>query len=98
MPHDAAGLHPGARLTIRHLDRLLNPSSVAVYGASTRPSSVGATIWRNLRAGGFAGALYPVNPKHAALDGVKAYARAPPTCRRCPTSPSSARRRTRWRR
>jgi len=62
-------------LSIRHLDRLLNPSSVAVYGASTRPNSVGATIWRNLRAGGFAGALYPVNPKHAALDGVTAYAR-----------------------
>ena len=62
-------------MSIRHLDRLLNPSSVAVYGASTRPNSVGATIWRNLRAGGFAGALYPVNPKHAALDGVTAYAR-----------------------
>ena len=62
-------------MSIRHLDRLLNPSSVAVYGASTRPNSVGATIWRNLRAGGFAGALYPVNPKHAAIDGVTAYAR-----------------------
>lgn len=63
-------------MSIRHLDHLLNPASVAVFGASARPASVGATIWRNLRAGGFQGALYPVNPKHDTVDGVKAYARA----------------------
>ena len=40
-------------MTIRHLDRLLSPASVAVFGASNRPASVGATVWRNLRAGGF---------------------------------------------
>lgn len=66
----------GARLSIRHLDRLLNPTSVAVFGASARAGSVGATIWRNLRAGSFKGALYPVNPKHDTVDGVKACARA----------------------
>lgn len=63
-------------MTLRYLDRLLSPASVAVFGASTRPASVGATVWRNLRAGGFTGPLWPVNPKHAALDGVPAYARA----------------------
>ncbi len=58
-------------MSIRHLDRLLEPRSVVVIGASNRPGSVGATVWRNLRAGTFAGPVFGVNPKHAALDGVK---------------------------
>jgi acetyltransferase len=63
-------------MSIRHLDALFHPASVAVFGASQRPGSVGATVWRNMREGGFAGALYPVNPKHATLDGVKTYRNA----------------------
>jgi acetyltransferase len=63
-------------LTIRHLDRLLSPNSVAVFGASNRQGSVGATVWRNLRAGHFTGPIYAVNPKHAILDGVPVFAKA----------------------
>lgn len=51
-------------MTIRHLDALLRPASVAVFGASERPGSVGATVWRNLRQAGFQGPLYAVNPRH----------------------------------
>ncbi|MEO6407521.1 MAG: bifunctional acetate--CoA ligase family protein/GNAT family N-acetyltransferase [Burkholderiaceae bacterium] len=57
-------------MSIRHLDQLLEPRSVVVIGASNRVGSVGATVWRNLRAGTFAGTVSGVNPKHAALDGV----------------------------
>ena len=60
-------------MSIRHLDALFSPRSVAVFGASMRVGSVGATVWHNLRHGGFAGALYPVNPKHSELDGVAAF-------------------------
>lgn len=63
-------------MTIRHLDRLLTPRSVAVFGASNRSGSVGATVWRNLRAGRFAGPVYAVNPKHSTLDGVPVFATA----------------------
>ena len=42
-------------MTIRNLDRAFNPSSVALIGASLRQASVGSTVWRNLRRGGFAG-------------------------------------------
>lgn len=63
-------------MTVRHLDRLLSPASIAVFGASTRPGSVGATVWRNLRAGTFAGPIHPVNPKHSTLDGVPVFASA----------------------
>ena len=62
-------------MSIRHLDRLLEPKSVAVVGASDRVGSVGATVWRNLRAGHFTGPIYPVNPKHETLDGVAVCAR-----------------------
>ncbi len=62
-------------MSIRNLDRLLEPTSVAVVGASDRIGSVGATVWRNLRAGPFAGPIYAVNPKHATLDGLSVFAR-----------------------
>ncbi|MFZ5546536.1 MAG: GNAT family N-acetyltransferase [Pseudomonadota bacterium] len=57
-------------MTIRHLDRLLQPASVAVFGASDRPGRVGTTVWRNLRAGAFGGTLMPVNPRLKTLDGL----------------------------
>ena len=60
-------------MTVRHLGQLFTPESVVVIGASLRPGSVGATAWRNLRAGGFKGALWPVNPKHSELDGVPVF-------------------------
>ena len=61
-------------MSVRNLDRLLEPESIAVVGASDRPGSVGATVWRNLRSGRFAGPIHPVNPKHASLDGVRCFA------------------------
>ncbi|WP_019657353.1 bifunctional acetate--CoA ligase family protein/GNAT family N-acetyltransferase [Variovorax atrisoli] len=73
-------------MTIRHLDRLLSPASVAVFGASNRPASVGATVWRNLRAGGFKGAVHGVNPKHASLDGVPVF----PDAAHLPAAPDLA--------
>jgi acetyltransferase len=59
-------------MSIRNLDALFAPTSIAVLGASNRPGSVGATVWRNLSAD-YTGRLYPVNPKHSTLDGVKTY-------------------------
>jgi acetyltransferase len=61
-------------MSIRHLDSLFDPASVAVFGASTRTGSVGGTVWRNLRTGGYAGALWPVNPKHDMLGEEPCYA------------------------
>lgn len=60
-------------MSIRNLDALFAPESVAVFGASLRPASVGGTVWRNLSAD-FKGRLYAVNPKHAELGGVKTFA------------------------
>jgi acetyltransferase len=60
-------------MTIRNLDHLFRPSSVALLGASDRSSSVGAVLGRNLRTAGFAGRIMLVNPKHAAVDGEPCY-------------------------
>ncbi len=57
-------------MSIRNLDSLFDPGSVAVIGASLKPGRVGATVWRNLRSGKFAGPVYAVNPKYRELDGV----------------------------
>lgn len=60
-------------MSVRNLEFLLRPRSVAVIGASTRPHSVGNVVVRNLLEGGFAGPVMPVNPKHRAVAGVLAY-------------------------
>lgn len=57
-----------------YLDKLFAPGTIAVFGASERPDSVGTLIYRNLRDGGFQGGLFPVNPKYASLDGQPCYA------------------------
>jgi len=62
-------------MSIRNLDSLFDPASIAVIGASDRPGSVGATVWRNLKQGGFAGPLLAVNHRAVVLDGVPAVAR-----------------------
>jgi acetyltransferase len=62
-------------VSIRHLDQLFDPASVAVIGASQRPGSVGATVWRNLHAGGFKGRVFAVNPKYRKFDGEPVFAR-----------------------
>ena len=49
------------------------PRSIAVIGASRRPGQLGREILHNLRASGFTGAVYPVNPNAAEIDGVRAW-------------------------
>src|SRR5205085_2178817 len=55
------------------LEPLFRPRSVAVVGASPRPS-VGRNIIDTLKAFGFAGDIYPVNPGYEAIDDVPCFA------------------------
>jgi acetyltransferase len=59
-------------MTVRNLEYLFRPASVAVIGASDRPQSLGATVMRNLLAGGYTGPIFPVNPKHSSVAGIRA--------------------------
>jgi acetyltransferase len=51
-------------VTIRNLDKLFRPQSLAIIGASAREGAIGHVLARNVLAGGFRGALSFVNPKY----------------------------------
>ncbi|HEX3929851.1 MAG TPA: acetate--CoA ligase family protein [Nocardioides sp.] len=61
-------------LQLDGLDALLSPKSIAVLGASADPSKIGGRPLTYLRANGFAGEIYPINPRHAQIQGMTAYA------------------------
>ena len=61
-------------MSTRNLHHFFHPESVAVVGASARAGSVGATVLANLLSGGFAGPVWPVNPKYRQLLGLEVHA------------------------
>src|SRR5262252_3082506 len=56
------------------LDAILRPRSIAVIGASRERGTIGAELFHNLIAHGFAGVVHPVNPRAAVVQSVRAYA------------------------
>ena len=56
-----------------NLNRIFNPSQIAVVGASEKPGSIGNAILTNLINGKYSGRLLPVNPKYEKLHGLPAY-------------------------
>ena len=60
-------------MSIRNLDKMFQPQSIAVIGASARPKSVGAALMANLLGAGFGGLIMPVNPNATKLHGITAY-------------------------
>jgi acetyltransferase len=62
-------------MTTRHLHHAFQPGSVALVGASARPGSLGRVVHRNIVDSGFAGPVWPVNPKYRDIDGTPCFAR-----------------------
>jgi len=60
---------PGHRL-----DPLLQPRSIAVVGASARAGSPGNEVLLNLRKGGYAGAVFAINPARESVEGFPCHA------------------------
>ena len=60
-------------MTIRNLEKLLAPRTVAFIGASPERASFGAIVTANLAAGGFSGPLWFVNPRHPTINGATCY-------------------------
>jgi acyl-CoA synthetase (NDP forming) len=58
----------------RGLKIFFEPKSVAVVGASRTPGKVGNTILRNLLKLGYAGQIFPVNPRAEEIEGLRSYA------------------------
>ena len=56
------------------LEKLFNPVSIAIVGASKEDGKVGNVIAKNLLNIGYAGEVFLVNPKHETMFGRKCYA------------------------
>ncbi len=54
------------------IEKFFNPNSVAIVGASPKPGKVGNVILANFKRR-FKGRIYPVNPKHEEIMGLKCY-------------------------
>ncbi len=60
-------------MTIRNLQYLFKPRSIAVVGRGKAANGPDATLEFNLIEGGFKGPVMPVNPDHRSISGVLAY-------------------------
>ncbi|HMR03255.1 MAG TPA: CoA-binding protein, partial [Candidatus Competibacter phosphatis] len=60
-------------MTIRNLEYLFKPRSIAIVGRGKRAGGFDATVEFNLIEGGFKGPVMPVNPDQQAVSGVLAY-------------------------
>jgi acetyl coenzyme A synthetase (ADP forming)-like protein len=66
-------VRPAREEILRVMDRMMNPRAVAVIGASAEDGKIGNSVMKNLINGGFAGEIYPINPKADEILGRKAY-------------------------
>ena len=61
-------------MTTHSLERLFNPRGIAIVGASGDITRFGGQTVRALNTSGFAGGVYPVNPKYPHIDNRPCYA------------------------
>ncbi|MFI5045983.1 MAG: acetate--CoA ligase family protein [Acidimicrobiia bacterium] len=72
MEADGGSAHPDGNLRADEtsIARLLAPTSIAVVGAGRLRGTIGNAVLRNLLAGGFIGAVHPVNPNADVVEGL----------------------------
>ncbi|MCI1024587.1 CoA-binding protein, partial [Pseudomonas putida] len=54
------------------LSALLSPRSIALVGASDNPTRIGGRPLRYLRASGYDGAVFPINPNRDNVQRMRA--------------------------
>jgi len=60
-------------LVTLNLDKIFNPKTVAIVGASDEEGTVGYALMKNFKELGFEGKVYPVNIKKSVVLGLQAY-------------------------
>jgi acetyl coenzyme A synthetase (ADP forming)-like protein len=60
---------------LQKLKVVASPRSVAIVGASPTQNKIGNIVLRNFLDAKFPGKVYPVNPKHTEMYGLKCYAK-----------------------
>ena len=68
---------------MKNFDRLFNPRTIAVLGASQDLASISGQPIAHLKAKGYAGKIFPVNPRYEEVAGCRCY----PDLRSLPETP-----------
>ena len=55
-----------------NMEKLFNPESVAVIGASDNPGKLGSHVMKSLAKGRYPGKIVPVNPGASEIMGIEA--------------------------
>lgn len=58
---------------LKSMNRIMKPRAIAVIGASNEEGKIGNSVMKNLIDGGYAGDIFPINPKSDEVVGKKAY-------------------------
>jgi acetate---CoA ligase (ADP-forming) len=74
MSVDGGGSPSTTPATFTSLDPLVRPRSVAVVGASDDPTRIGGRPIAYMKAQGFQGSVWPVNPRRERVQGLPAFA------------------------
>jgi acetyl coenzyme A synthetase (ADP forming)-like protein len=64
---------PSQEEILASMQRIMQPESVAVIGASDQEGKIGNSVMKNLINGGYEGEIYPINPKSSEIMGRKCY-------------------------
>src|SRR5215217_4950748 len=59
--------------SVKQVEALTAPRNMVVVGASDRPGSWPATVWKTVHEHGFAGPIFAVNPNRATISGERCY-------------------------
>jgi acetyltransferase len=62
-------------MSLYNLDKIFQPASIAVIGASEKTASIGRALMDNLTESEFPGGIFAVNPNHARVLGFKAHSK-----------------------
>jgi acetyl coenzyme A synthetase (ADP forming)-like protein len=64
---------PSEEEVLVSMNRIMQPKSLAVIGASAEDGKIGNSVMKNLINGGYKGNIYPIHPKATEILGYKAY-------------------------
>jgi acetyl coenzyme A synthetase (ADP forming)-like protein len=64
---------PPEKEVLTAMQRIMQPKSVAVIGASAEDGKIGNSVMKNLINGGYPGTIYPIHPKATEIMGYPAF-------------------------
>ncbi len=60
-------------MSIYNLEKIFEPSSVAIIGASEKEGTIGHALIKNLVEGNYPGKVYPINPRYESIKGLTSF-------------------------